>query len=159
MHLIEGTFEGNKNRFVLIASRFNEFVTEKLVDGACNCLRRHGVADTDITIIWVPGAFEIPFMAQKAAKKLNCDAIICLGAVIQGATNHHEYVANNAISGIANQMIATDIPMSLGIVTARNVEQAIERAGIKQGNMGWNAALSSLEMVNCLKHISEVRKE
>jgi len=159
MQLIEGTYEGAGRRFVLVASRFNELITSRLVAGADDCLRRHGVAPQDITVIWVPGAFEIPLAARRVARRLRCDAVICLGAVIEGATDHHEYVAGNAASGIARETVATDVPMTFGVITASSIEQAIERAGTKQGNLGWSAALSALEMGNVLRRIDEVAEQ
>ena len=159
MQLIEGTYEGAGRRFVLVASRFNELITSRLVEGASDCLRRHGVDPDHITVVWVPGAFEIPLAARRVARGLRCDAVICLGAVIEGATDHHEYVAGNAASGIARETTATDVPMTFGIITASSIEQAIERAGTKQGNLGWSAALSALEMSNVLRRIDEIAEQ
>ncbi len=156
MQLIEGTYEGAGRRFALVASRFNELITSRLVEGAGDCLRRHGVADADVTVVWVPGAFEIPLAARRVAEQGGFDAVVCLGAVIEGATDHHEYVAGNAAAGIARESAATDVPMTFGIITAASIEQAIERAGTKQGNLGWNAALSALEMSNVLHRIDEL---
>ena len=156
MQLIEGTYDGAARRFALVASRFNELITSRLVEGAGDCLRRHGVDPDHITVVWVPGAFEIPLAARRVARRLRCDAVICLGAVIEGATDHHEYVAGNAASGIARETVATDVPMTFGIITASSIEQAIERAGTKQGNLGWSAALSALEMSNVLRRIDEI---
>ena len=123
-----------------MASRFNELITSRLVEGAGDCLRRHGVAPDDIAVVWVPGAFEIPLAARRVAEQGRFDAVVCLGAVIEGATDHHEYVAGNAAAGIARESAAADVPMTFGIITAASIEQAIERAGTKQGNLGWNAA-------------------
>ena len=159
MQLIEGTYEGAGRRFALVASRFNELITSRLVEGAGDCLRRHGVAAEDIAVVWVPGAFEIPLTARRVAQRLGCDAVICLGAVIQGATDHHEHVAGNAAAGIARESAATEVPMTFGIITASSLEQAIERAGAKQGNLGWNAALSALEMTNVLRRIDELAEQ
>ena len=159
MQLIEGTYEGAGRRFALVASRFNELITSRLVEGAGDCLRRHGVAAEDIAVVWVPGAFEIPLTARRVARRLGCDAVICLGAVIQGATDHHEHVAGNAAAGIARESAATEVPMTFGIITASSLEQAIERAGAKQGNLGWNAALSALEMTNVLRRIDELAEQ
>ena len=156
MQLIEGTYAGAGRRFALVASRFNELITTRLVEGAGDCLRRHGVADGDITVVWVPGAFEIPLAARRIAEQGGCDAVVCLGAVIEGATDHHEYVAGNAAAGIARESAAADVPMTFGIITAGSIDQAIERAGTKQGNLGWNAALSALEMTNVLRRIDEL---
>ncbi len=159
MQLIEGTYEGAGRRFVLVASRFNELITTRLVEGAGDCLRRHGVDPDHITLVWVPGAFEIPLAARRVARRLRCDAVICLGAVIEGATDHHEYVAGNAAAGIARETAAADVPMTFGIITASSIEQAIERAGTKQGNLGWSAALSALETSNVLRRIDEVAEQ
>ena len=156
MQLIEGTYEGAGRRFALVASRFNELITSRLVEGAGDCLRRHGVAADDIAVVWVPGAFEIPLAARRVAEQGGFDAVVCLGAVIEGATDHHEYVAGNAAAGIARESAAADVPMTFGIITAASIEQAIERAGTKQGNLGWNAALSALEMTNVLRRIDEL---
>ena len=156
MNLIEGTYEGAGRRFVLVASRFNELITTRLVEGASDCLRRHGVAPEDISVVWVPGAFEIPLAARRVAQRLPCDAVVCLGAVIEGATDHHEYVAGNAAAGVARESASSEVPMTFGIITAGSIEQAIERAGTKQGNLGWNAALSALEMTNVLRRIEEL---
>ena len=155
MQLIEGVYEGAGRRFALVASRFNEFITSRLVEGAGDCLRRHGVADDDITVVWVPGAFEIPLAARRIAEQGRFDAVVCLGAVIEGATDHHEYVAGNAAAGIARESAAADVPMTFGIITAASIDQAIERAGTKQGNLGWNAALSALEMASVLRRIDQ----
>ena len=159
MQLIEGTYEGAGRRFALVASRTNELITSRLVEGAGDCLRRHGVADDDITVVWVPGAFEIPLAARRVAEQGRFDAVVCLGAVIQGATDHHEYVAGNAAAGIARESAAADVPMTFGIITAASVEHAIQRAGAKQGNLGWNAALAALEMSNVLRRIDELAEQ
>ena len=156
MQLIEGTYEGAGRRFALVASRFNDLITRRLVEGAVDCMRRHGVASDDITVVWVPGAFEIPLAARRIADQGGFDAVVCLGAVIEGATDHHEYVAGNAAAGIARETVATDVPMTFGIITASSIEQAIERAGTKQGNLGWSAALSALEVSNVLRRIDEI---
>lgn len=156
MQLIEGTYEGAGLRFALVASRFNELITSRLVEGAGDCLRRHGVAPDQITVVWVPGAFEIPLAARRVAQRLRCAAVVCLGAVIEGATDHHQYVAGNAAAGIARESAAAGVPMTFAIITAASLEQALERAGSKQGNLGWNAALSALEMSNVLRRIDEL---
>ncbi len=159
MQLIEGTYEGAGLRVALVASRFNELITSRLVAGAEDCLRRHGVAPEQITVVWVPGAFEIPLAARRAAARLGCDAVVCLGAVIEGATDHHEYVAGNAAAGIAREAAAADVPMTFGIITASSLEQALERAGSKQGNLGWNAALSALETCNVLRRLDALSRD
>ena len=159
MRMIEGNYEGAGRRFALVASRFNDLITRRLVEGAVDCMRRHGVASDDITVVWVPGAFEIPLAARRIADQGGFDAVVCLGAVIEGATDHHEYVAGNAAAGIARESAAADVPMTFGIITAGSIEQAIERAGTKQGNLGWNAALSALEMTNVLRRIDECSQD
>jgi len=143
--------EGKK--FAIISGRFNELISEKLVDGAKDCLIRHGCNSDDIVLIRVPGAFEIPVAAKAAVKKGAYDAVICLGAVIRGATTHHEYVASEAAKGIAQVSLSEDIPITFGILTTDNLEQAIERAGTKAGNKGWDAALSAIEMANLMEMI------
>ena len=140
--------EGKK--FALISARFNELISEKLVEGAKDCLLRHGCTADDIDLIRVPGAFEIPLAAKAAAKKKKYNAVICLGAVIRGATTHHEYVASEAAKGIAQVSLSEDIPVTFGILTTETLEQAVERAGTKAGNKGWDAALSAVEMANLM---------
>ena len=152
---IKGTYYGSGKCFGIVASRFNELISQQLVDGAVDCLARHGVNKDDITIVWVPGAFEIPIVAARVAEKLKTSAIICVGAVIQGSTDHHEYVATNAIAGISREAARINIPITLRIITASTIEQAIERAGTKHGNLGWNAALSALDMASVLSLIDE----
>ncbi len=148
MKVLEGNLIGSNKKFAIVASRFNEFIVNKLVSGARDGLVRHGVDDDDITLAWVPGAFEIPLMAQKLAKSGKYDAILCLGAVIRGVTSHYDYVCNEVSKGIASVGLNTDIPVIFGIVTTDNIEQAIERAGTKAGNKGYDAAVSAIEMVN-----------
>jgi 6,7-dimethyl-8-ribityllumazine synthase len=150
-------FEGNLNakdiRFALVASRFNDFIGEKLIDGALDALIRHGAKEEDIGIFKVPGSFEIPLTAKKLAKAGNFDAVICLGVVIRGATPHFEYISAEVSKGIAITSLETETPISFGILTTDNIEQAIERAGSKAGNKGWNAAISAIEMVNLIRKI------
>jgi 6,7-dimethyl-8-ribityllumazine synthase len=150
-------FEGNLNakdiRFALVASRFNDFIGEKLIDGALDALIRHGAKEEDIGIFKVPGSFEIPLTAKKLAKAGNFDAVICLGVVIRGATPHFEYISAEVSKGIAITSLETETPISFGILTTDNIEQAIERAGSKAGNKGWNAAVSAIEMVNLIRKI------
>ncbi|MCD8390642.1 MAG: 6,7-dimethyl-8-ribityllumazine synthase, partial [Firmicutes bacterium] len=134
-------------------SRFNEFITSKLVTGAEDCLKRHGVADDDMSVAWVPGAFEIPVIAQKMAASGKYDAVICVGAVIRGATSHYDYVCNEVSKGIASVSLKTGVPVLFGILTTDTIEQAIERAGTKAGNKGTDCAMSALEMVNLMKNI------
>ena len=151
--IIEGTLDAKGMRFSIVVSRFNDFINAKLLDGAQDALLRHGADDDNISIVRVPGAFEIPLMAQKLANSGNVDAIICLGAVIRGATPHFEYISAEVTKGIAKVTLDSGIPVSFGILTTDNIEQAIERAGTKSGNKGWDAALAAVEMVNLLKAV------
>ena len=151
------TFEGNlvskDIRVGIVAARFNEFITSKLISGAMDGLVRHNVNEDNIHIAWVPGAFEIPLIASKMARSGNYDAIICLGAVIRGATSHYDYVCNEVSKGIAVISLETGVPVMFGVVTTDNIEQAIERAGTKAGNKGYDCALGAIEMVNLLRRI------
>jgi len=147
---IEGVFAAGEARFALVASRFNSFVVESLIAGAVDTLRRHGVADAQITLVRSPGAFELPLVVQKVAASGNYDAIIALGAVIRGGTPHFEYVAGECTKGIAQVSLASGLPIAFGVLTVDTIEQAIERAGTKAGNKGAEAALSALEMVSLL---------
>ena len=151
--VFEGILQGKGLKFAVVISRFNEFITGKLLEGAQDALKRHGVSDVDIDIAWTPGSFEIPLVAKKLADTKKYDAIICLGAVIRGATPHFEYVANEVSKGIAKVGLDTGIPVAYGIVTADNLEQALERAGTKAGNRGFDAAANAIEMANLLKGI------
>jgi 6,7-dimethyl-8-ribityllumazine synthase len=153
--LYEGLLLGKGLKIAMVVSRFNEFVTNKLLSGAQDALVRHEVGQEDIDIAWVPGAFEIPLIAQKMAQTKKYDAIICLGAVIRGATPHFEYVAAEVTKGIAKVSLDTGIPVSYGIITADNLEQAIERAGTKSGNKGFDAAVGAIEMANLAKNIGK----
>ena len=135
----------------IVAARFNEFIVSKLVSGARDGLVRHGVDDDDISLAWVPGAFEIPVIAEKMAESEKYDAIICLGAVIRGATSHYDYVCNEVSKGVAQVGLKYKMPVLFGVVTTENIEQAIERAGTKAGNKGYDCALSAIEMVNLMK--------
>ncbi|MBU0559377.1 MAG: 6,7-dimethyl-8-ribityllumazine synthase [Bacteroidetes bacterium] len=150
---IEGFLSAEGRRFGLVVGRFNEFISKKLIDGALDCLIRHNGKEEDITLCWVPGSFEIPIAAKKMALSKKYDAIICLGAVIRGATPHFEYVASEVSKGIANVGLDTGIPVIYGIITSDSIEQAIERAGTKAGNKGWDAALSAIEMIDLLNKI------
>lgn len=145
----EGKLIAKGLRFALVVSRFNEFITSKLLSGALDALARHGASEDDIDIAWVPGSFEIPLVAKKLAVK-NYHAVICLGAVIRGATPHFEYVAAEVTKGVAQVGLQSEVPVVFGIITADTIEQAIERAGTKAGNKGWNAALTAIEMANLL---------
>ena len=150
---IEGVFAAGEARFALVASRFNSFVVESLIAGAVDTLRRHGVADAQITLVRSPGAFELPLVVQKVAASGNYDAIIALGAVIRGGTPHFEYVAGECTKGIAQVSLASGLPIAFGVLTVDTIEQAIERAGTKAGNKGAEAALSALEMVSLLARL------
>lgn len=147
----EGHLVGDGLRFGIVVGRFNEFITQKLLGGALDALTRHGVADENVTVVWVPGAFEIPLMAKRMASSKQYDAVICLGTVIRGATPHFEYVASEVAKGVARASMETGVPVIFGVVTADTLEQAIERAGSKAGNKGFNAAVSAIEMANLLK--------
>ncbi|MBE3583411.1 MAG: 6,7-dimethyl-8-ribityllumazine synthase [Limnochordaceae bacterium] len=147
----EGQLLGMGLRFGIVVSRFNEFLSAKLVDGALDALGRHGVRPDDIDIVWVPGAFEIPLLAKKLAESHRYDAVICLGTVIRGATPHFEYVAAEVSKGIAQVGLGSGVPVLFGIITSDTIEQAVERAGTKMGNKGWDAALAALEMANLIK--------
>ncbi len=151
--VFEGMLLGKGLRFGLVVSRFNEFFGKKLLEGAQDALLRHGVNGEDIHVAWVPGSFEIPLVANKLARAKKYDAIICLGAVIRGATPHFEYVAAEVSKGIAKVGLDTGLPISYGIVTADTLEQAIERAGTKAGNRGFDAAVDAIEMANLLRNI------
>ena len=149
----EGMLLGKGLRFGLVASRFNEFITKKLIEGAQDALLRHGVSEADIDAVWVPGSFEIPLAAKKLAQSKNYDAVICLGAVVRGGTPHFEYIATEVTKGIAAVGLETGLPVIYGVITADTLEQAIERAGTKMGNAGFEAAEKAIEMANLLKSI------
>ena len=151
--VIEGKLIGDGQRIGIVVSRFNEFITNKLLSGCLDTLVRHNVNQQDIEVIWVPGAFEIPLIAQKLVQR-GYDAVICLGAVIRGATPHFEYVSAEVTKGVAQVTLATGVPVVYGIITADTIEQAIERAGTKAGNKGVDAANTAIEMVNLIKQIS-----
>lgn len=153
VNVIEGNLLCKDAKYAIVAGRFNEFITSKLIDGAIDCLNRHGV-EKDIDLAWVPGAFEIPLAAQKLAETKKYDAVICLGAVIKGSTTHYDYVCAEVSKGIANVGLQTGIPVIFGVITTDNIEQAIERAGTKAGNKGYDAAMSAIEMVNLINVIS-----
>ena len=150
--LIEGNLLAEGKRFALIVSRFNDFISEKLVSGALDALKRSGASDEDIDIIKVPGAFEIPLAAKKVARN-NYDAVICLGAVIRGATPHFDYVSAEVSKGIATVSLDAEVPVIFGVITTDTIEQAIERAGTKAGNKGWSAAIAAIEMANLMNAI------
>ena len=148
MKTLEGNVVAEGIKIGIVAARFNEFLVSKLVSGAQDGLVRHGVNDDDIDLAWVPGAFEIPLVAKKMAKSGKYDAVICLGAVIRGATSHYDYVCAEVSKGIANVSLETETPVMFGVVTTDNIEQAIERAGTKAGNKGYDCALGAIEMIN-----------
>ena len=150
---IQGELIAKGKHFGIVASRFNDFITKRLLDAALDTLIRHGTKESEIEVAWVPGSFEIPLIANKMARSKKHNAVICLGTVIRGATPHFEYIANEAAKGIARINLDTGIPTVFGIITADNIEQAIERAGTKEGNKGKDAALSAIEMVNLLGSI------
>ncbi|RJQ24915.1 MAG: 6,7-dimethyl-8-ribityllumazine synthase [Peptococcaceae bacterium] len=150
-NLFEGHLLGEGLRFGLVASRFNEFITGKLLSGALDALNRHSVADQDITVAWVPGSFEIPLAAKKMVDTRRYDAVICLGAVIRGSTPHFDYIAAEVSKGIAKIGLDSGVPVIFGVITTDTIEQAIERAGTKAGNKGWDAAVTAIEMANLLK--------
>ena len=148
---IEGDLQAGKARFAIVVSRFNEFITEKLLSGALDALKRHGVDTDHVAVAWCPGAFEAPLVVKKLAASGDYDAVICLGAVIRGATPHFDYVAGQAASGVAQVMLQTGIPVLFGVLTTDTIEQAIERAGTKAGNKGAESAVAAIEMVNLMK--------
>ncbi|EGT5399552.1 TPA: 6,7-dimethyl-8-ribityllumazine synthase [Clostridioides difficile] len=152
--IYEGKLIGKDLKIGIINSRFNEFITSKLLSGAEDCLLRHDVSPENIEIVWVPGAFEIPLVAQKMAKSGKYDAIICLGCVIRGATSHYDYVCSEVSKGIAKVSLDSELPVIFGIVTTENIEQAIERAGTKDGNKGYDCAMNALEMANLFKSLN-----
>ncbi|MFN8103190.1 MAG: 6,7-dimethyl-8-ribityllumazine synthase [Acidimicrobiia bacterium] len=158
MQVIEGMLSGDGLRVGIVASRFNSAIVERLVDGAADTLRRHGVGDTDITLVWAPGAFELPVLALELAETGAVDAVVCLGAVIRGATDHYAYVAGEAAKGVADVARATRVPVIFGILTTDTIEQAVERAGTKAGNKGADCALSAIESVNVLREIRRLAK-
>ena len=151
--VFQGMLLGEGLKFGVVISRFNEFITNKLLDGAQDALLRHGVSEGDIDVAWVPGSFEIPLVVKKLAQTKKYDAIICLGAVIRGETHHHEYIATEVTKGIAKLGLEYELPVSYGIITADSLEQAIERAGTKAGNRGADAAVDAIEMANLLKSV------
>ena len=148
MKTIEGKLDATGKKFAIVVSRFNEFITQKLLAGAVDCLERHNASSDAITVIWVPGAFEIPIAAQSAAMSGKYDAVICLGAIIRGSTPHFDFVAAEAAKGIAQISLKSNLPVIFGIITTDSIEQAIERAGAKSGNKGFDAALTAIEMAD-----------
>ena len=153
MMVQEGNLLGTGKKFAIIGSRFNEFITSKLIGGAEDCLLRHDVKQEDITVIWVPGAYEIPLIAKKAALSGKYDAVICVGAVIRGATTHYDYVCNEVAKGVGQINLNSEIPVMFGVITTEDIDQAIERAGSKAGNKGSECAQGLLEMIDLTKQI------
>jgi 6,7-dimethyl-8-ribityllumazine synthase len=155
MNIYEGKLVAEGLKFGIIVGRFNEFIGGKLLSGALDGLKRHGVDESEIEIVWVPGAFEIPIVAKKMAKSRKYDAVICLGAVIRGSTPHFDYVSSEVSKGIANVSLETEVPVIFGVLTTDTIEQAIERAGTKAGNKGYDAAVTAIEMANLLNNFKE----
>ena len=153
MKTFEGKLVSENIRVGIVCARFNEFITNKLLGGAMDALVRHNVAEDDIHVAWVPGAFEIPLIASKMAKSGKYDAVICLGAVIRGSTSHYDYVCNEVSKGVASVSLETGVPVMFGVLTTENIEQAIERAGTKAGNKGFDCAVGAIEMVNLIRDI------
>ncbi|MBN2571743.1 MAG: 6,7-dimethyl-8-ribityllumazine synthase [Ignavibacteriales bacterium] len=152
-NVIQGFLSAKDKKFAIVISRFNEFISNKLLTGALDCLNRHDCVEKDLDVVWAPGSFEIPLTAKKLAQKQKYDAIICLGAIIRGSTPHFDFVASEVSKGIANASLETGVPIIYGIITSDNIEQAIERAGTKSGNKGWDAALSAIEMADLFKKL------
>ncbi|MBN8194402.1 6,7-dimethyl-8-ribityllumazine synthase [Bacillus sp. NTK074B] len=153
--IYEGNLVGSGLRVAIVVSRFNEFITSKLLGGAEDALKRHGVEEDSVSVTWVPGAFEIPMIAKKLARSGKYDAVITLGTVIRGATAHFEYVSGEVAKGVANLSLQEDVPVIFGVLTTDTIEQAIERAGTKAGNKGWEAAVSAIEMANLIREIDK----
>lgn len=153
MKTLEGKLTAKNMKIAIVVARFNEFITSKLLSGCIDCLIRHEAADEDLTVAWVPGAFEIPMAAKKLAESGKYDAVICLGAVIRGATPHFDYVCAEASKGIAQVSTQTGVPVAFGVLTTENIQQAVERAGTKAGNKGVDCAMTAMEMVNLFKEM------
>ncbi|WP_321279606.1 6,7-dimethyl-8-ribityllumazine synthase [Marinifilum fragile] len=153
MNTIEGKLIAEGLKFGIVAGRFNEFIGSKLLGGAIDAIKRHGASEDDVDVAWVPGAFEIPLIAKKMAKSGKYDAVICLGAVIKGSTPHFDYVSNEVTKGVASVSLDSEVPVIFGVLTTDTIEQAIERAGTKAGNKGFEAAVSGIEMANLLKQL------
>jgi 6,7-dimethyl-8-ribityllumazine synthase len=153
MPTYEGRLDAKGLRIALLASRFNETITRSLLEGALSALRRHGLDDASITVAWVPGAFELPMTAKRLADSGEYDAIVCLGAVIRGATSHYDYVCSQAAAGIARVSLDTGVPVIFGVLTTENIEQAIERSGTKAGNKGFDSAVAAIEMADLLRQL------
>lgn len=153
MNTIEGKLIAEGLKFGIVAGRFNEFIGSKLLGGAMDAIKRHGASEADVDLAWVPGAFEIPLVAKKMVKSGKYDAVICLGAVIKGSTPHFDYVSNEVTKGVASVSLDSEVPVIFGVLTTDTIEQAIERAGTKAGNKGYEAAVSAIEMANLLKQL------
>ena len=153
MKILEGNLINNDAKIGIVVARFNEFITSKLLGGAVDTLVRHGISDDNISVAWVPGAFEIPLIAKKMAQTGNYDAVICLGAIIRGSTSHYDLVCNEAAKGVAQVSLEAGIPVMFGVITTENMEQAIERAGSKAGNKGSECAEGAIEMINLCRNI------
>lgn len=153
MNTFEGKLVSDGIKIGIVAARFNEFIVSKLIAGARDALLRHDVKEEDIDLAWVPGAFEIPLIAKKMAESGKYDAVICLGAVIRGATSHYDYVCNEVSKGITSVSLSSGVPVLFGVVTTENIEQAIERAGTKAGNKGYDSAMAAIEMVNLVRQV------
>jgi 6,7-dimethyl-8-ribityllumazine synthase len=153
--VFEGFLSGEGLKFAVVVSRFNEFISSKLLSGAWDCLTRHGADPAQVDVAWVPGAFEIPLIAQRMAATKRYDAVICLGAVIRGSTPHFDYISSEVAKGVAKVQLDASIPVIFGVLTTDTIEQAVERAGTKAGNKGWDAAVSALEMANLVKRLEQ----
>ena len=158
MKVYEGNISGKESKFAIVVARFNEFITSKLLSGALDALKRHETPDENISVVWVPGAFEIPSVAKKLASSKRFDAVICLGAVIRGATTHYDYVCNEVSKGVAAVALQSGVPTIFGVVTTENIQQAIERAGTKSGNKGFDAAIAAMEMANLSKALIAINE-
>ena len=158
VQIIEGQLTAKDHSFGIVVSRFNSLVTKHLLDGALDCLKRHGASEKDITIVYSPGSFEIPQVALRLARSNSVDGIICLGCVIRGETPHFDYIASEVAKGAAEIAMQTNVPVAFGVLTTENLAQALERAGAKAGNKGWDAALSAIELVNIAEQLSGGRK-
>lgn len=153
VNVFEGHLISEGLKYAIVVGRFNEFITSKLLSGALDALKRHGAKDEEVSVAWVPGAFEIPFAAQKLAESGKYDAVITMGTVIRGSTSHYDYVCNEVAKGVAAVGLKTGVPTIFGVLTTENIEQAIERAGTKAGNKGWDAAITAIEMANLTKQL------
>ena len=153
MHILEGKFEGRGKKVAIAASRFNDLVTGHLIEGARDALLRHGVAEADLTLVRVPGAFELPLIAGKLARSGRYQAVVALGAVIRGSTPHFDYVAAEVSKGLASESLSTGVPIAFGVLTTDTIEQALERAGLKAGNKGWDAAMTVLELMDLIPQL------